>query len=105
MEPKGYARKEVLSDGSIRYYNAEGKLHREDGPAVEHPDGYCGWYRNGERHRLDGPAVEDADGTKAWYRNGKVHREDGPAVEYPNGSKEYWLSGKQVNHPAVNCGA
>lgn len=28
------------------------------------------WYRDGERHREDGPAIEYPDGTKFWYRNG-----------------------------------
>ena len=45
---------------------------------------------NGKLHREDGPAVEYTDGTKCWCRNGKRHREDGPAVEYANGYKE-WL--------------
>ena len=54
------------------------------------------WYLNGKLHREDGPAVEYPDGTKKWYRNGKCHREDGPAVEYPNGSKVWFLDGKNL---------
>ena len=52
------------------------------------------WFLNGKLHREDGPAVEWADGTKAWWLNGKLHREDGPAVEYANGSKFWYLNGK-----------
>ena len=52
---------------------------------------------NGKLHREDGPAVEYANGSKAWYLNGKLHREDGPAVEYSNGDKEWWIDG---NGPA-----
>ena len=40
-------------------------------------------YRNGKLHREDGPAIvrHDADGSYAEYhRDGKLHREDGPAV-------------------------
>ena len=30
---------------------------------------------NGKLHREDGPAVEDANGTKFWYLNGKEYTE------------------------------
>jgi hypothetical protein len=62
-------------------------FHREDGPAVEWPNGTKRWYLNGKLHREGGPAVEDANGTKFWYLNGKLHREDGPAVEYPTAQR------------------
>ena len=29
------------------------------------------WYRNGKLHHEDGPAVEWADGTRFWYLDGK----------------------------------
>ena len=29
------------------------------------------WYLNGKLHREDGPAIEWSDGTKEWYLNGK----------------------------------
>ena len=45
-------------------------------------------------HREDGPAIECPNGTKAWYQNGKYHRTDGPAIIYWNGKKEYWLYDK-----------
>ena len=53
------------------YRNSNGKLHREDGPAVEYIDGDKKWYLNGKLHREDGPAVEDTDGNKEWWLNGK----------------------------------
>ncbi len=28
------------------------------------------WYRNGKLHREDGPAIEEADGSKEWFLNG-----------------------------------
>jgi hypothetical protein len=43
------------------------------------------WYLNGKLHREDGPAVEYANGDKDWYLNDKRHREDGPAIEYADG--------------------
>ena len=51
-------------DGTIKYTFADGTLHREDGPAVIHPDG-----------------------DKYWYQYGKLHRDDGPAIEYSNGAE------------------
>lgn len=68
------------------------KLHREDGPAVEHANGDKFWYLNGKAHRVDGPAVEHANGDKFWKLNDKLHRVDGPAVEYANGCKYWYLN-------------
>ena len=59
----------VLGDTTI-YRNAEGQLHREEGPAYIEHSGY-----------------------KAWWINGLRHREDGPAVVYANGRVEYWVNG------------
>ena len=60
----------VMSNGTIKYFNDEGKLHREDGPAVIYPDGTKFWYVNGHRHRLDGPAIIRPY-QKRWYVNGQ----------------------------------
>ena len=54
------------------------------------------WYLNGKLHREDGPAVEYADGSKSWCLNGKLHREDGPAIEWANGDKWWYLNGEKV---------
>ena len=54
------------------------------------------WYLNGKLHREDGPALEE-DGIKYWYLNGKLHREDGPAIENPYGPKSWWLNGIQYS--------
>jgi hypothetical protein len=80
-------------NGTKTWY-LKGKLHREDGPAVEYAGGNKSWYLNGKRNREDGPAVESPDGYKSWSLNGKRHREDGPAIEWPNGYKEWYLNGK-----------
>jgi len=66
---------EVYADGDKHWY-LNGKLHREDGPAVERRDGTKFWFLNGERHREDGPAREYSDGYKAWYLNGERLTED-----------------------------
>jgi hypothetical protein len=85
----------VYSSGEIRWY-LNGKLHREDGPAVEGFDGTKEWWLNGRRHREGGPAVEYSDGTKEWWINSQLHREDGPAVEYSRGRKEWYLNDRRL---------
>lgn len=72
----------------------EGKLHRDDGPAVEDADGHKFWYKENKLHRDDGPVIEWSDGEKNWYKEGKLHREDGPAIERADGTKEYYLNDK-----------
>jgi hypothetical protein len=60
-----------MNDKVIKYRNAEGKLHRTDGPAAEYPNGSEFWYIEGKYHRTDGPAIEFADGDKYWFKDGK----------------------------------
>ena len=88
---------------TIRWYNEQGKLHREDGPAVESANGTKVWYRNDRRHREDGPAVECANGDKFWYRNGQRHREDGPAIEYADGRKYWYINDKELTETEFNA--
>ena len=61
-----------------------------------HNSGDKAWYLNGKLHREDGAAVEHADGYKAWFLNDKLHREDGPACEYVSGTKLWYLNGKHL---------
>jgi hypothetical protein len=92
----------VKTSQGIEWYK-DGKLHREDGPAVEWADGDKVWYKNGQLHREDGPAVEDPNGVKEWWLNGRRHRRGGPAVEWEDGSKEWWINGERHREggPAV----
>jgi len=101
----------------IHEYKVDGKLHREDGPALITDDGYQSWYKNGKWHRADGPACIwpdgtqqwcrngklhrendpahiGADGKQYWYKNGKCHREDGPAIIYASGAQSWWINDK-----------
>jgi hypothetical protein len=84
----------ILPDGTRKWF-LNGKLHRQDGPAVERADGSRAWCLNGQLHRQDGPAIEYPNGSREWYLNGKLHRQDGPAIEYPNRSREWWLNGRK----------
>ena len=85
-----------------RWY-LKGKLHREDGPAVENANGTKHWYLKGKFHREDGPAVEETDGTKWWYLNDKLHREDGPAIEETDGTKWWYLNGNELTEKEFNA--
>lgn len=88
--------------GTIRWYNENNELHREDGPAIEWFNGSKSWYLNGNLHREDGPAAEYSDGYKAWFLNGKRHREDGPAIECSNGDKAWYIKDKQLTEEEFN---
>jgi hypothetical protein len=82
--------------GARSWRNAQGKLHRTGGPAVEWADGHRSWYVNGQLHRVDGPAVEFGADHRYWYMNGQLHREDGPAIEAPPGLRHWYLNGQQL---------
>ena len=61
----------ILTNGfGDRFYYANNKLHREDGPAIEWANGDKSWYKNGDPHRVDGPSIEHNNGAKRWWLNG-----------------------------------
>ena len=64
----------VAPDGTRKYYNSAGKLHCEEGPAVEYAGGSKEWWQNGLRHCDTGPAVEWANTTE-WWLNGTSYTE------------------------------
>lgn len=88
------------------YHDAEGRLHRDDGPALIKPNGSSEWYQHGLLHRVGGPAAEYRE-MRCWYKNGKLHREDGPALEglegQQAGRKEWYIEGRlhRKDGPAV----
>ena len=92
----------VESNGTTRWYNENGQLHREDGPAIEWADGDKEWCINGQYHREDGPAREWADGDKSWWIQGQLHREDGPAIEHNDGSKAWYINGEELTEEEFN---
>lgn len=77
-----------------KHWYLNGKLHREDGPAIERANGAKEWYLNGLLHRVNGPAIELDNGSNYWYLSGRRHRVNGPAVELSNGEKQWYLNGK-----------
>ena len=61
----------VFENGTIEWYDLEGRLHKEDGPAVVSSDGFRAWHKHGELHRTDGAAVSYSDGSEEWFIDGK----------------------------------
>ena len=75
--------------GTIKHFQ-NGKLHREDGPAIIRPD-----HRPSNTMSLS----RGATAIEEWYKNGKRHREDGPALTWSCGKtiqEEYWNNGKRT---------
>lgn len=54
-------------DGVTRFFDDDGELHRDDGPAVEYASGSQEYWRHGKLHRDGGPALVYADGSEEWY--------------------------------------
>ena len=52
-----------------KYWYLNGRLHREDGPAIEYTNGESHWVVHSKSHRLDGPAVILANGETKWFIN------------------------------------
>ena len=77
-------RYEVTVDeyGTVRFY-------KPGTPSFHHLDGRV----DGKLHRLDGPAVQHTTGAKFWYVDGKLHRTDGPAAEWAGGTKYWFING------------
>jgi hypothetical protein len=78
---------------TVSIWCANGEIHRDTGPAIEHTNGTKEWWSRNIRHRVSGPAIEHFCGRKEWYLNGFRHRTDGPAVESPTGTIEWWVNG------------
>lgn len=99
----------VWDNGNKNWYFND-KLHRDNGPALEHTASGGGneWYNNGKLHRHDGPAIDHPIDGKYWYTNGKLHRTNGPAIERTTGIdtgfqiKEWYLDG--LRHRDANSG-
>jgi hypothetical protein len=65
----------VTSGGSIVYRANDGSYHREDGPAIETPEGHLEYWVYGKLHREDGPAIFSGNNPKnnnykTWFYKG-----------------------------------
>jgi len=86
-----------INETGVKCWYQNGKRHRDDGPAVEHPTGIKVWWVNGKLHREDGPAYEGMNGYQEWWINGRLHRLDGPAYEGIDNIKYWYYEGKRIN--------
>ena len=84
-------------DGTVRWKNKSGRLHRTNGPAVEGRDGHREWWVHGLQHRDDGPAIIYSGGDQIWYNRGQYHRVDGPAIDFANGHKVWYRFGRKID--------
>jgi hypothetical protein len=95
-----------VGQAGVKYYyndRAMTILHREDGPAVDNPNGDKYWYINNQLHRKGGPAIALANGCEKWYWHGKLHRKGGPAITFPSGATQYWFENQlhREDGPAI----
>ena len=64
---------ETDKDGN-KWWSLNGKLHREDGPAIIRINGIKEYYIHNKRHRFDGPAWISSVSSfrNEWFINGKL---------------------------------
>jgi hypothetical protein len=86
------------------YRDEDGRLHREEGPALVHANGSVKWYRHGRRHREGAPACVYVNGTRKWYEDGLRHRDGGPAATYPDGRRIWFERGVKIRQERVEAG-
>ena len=61
----------IKYQNKTEYRNKQAQLHRTDGPAVIHSNGWQEYWQNGKKHRTNGPAVIESNGYQEYYLNGK----------------------------------
>lgn len=62
----------VVDSRGIVCWCKDGKIHRDDGPAIFFIGGVTQWFHEGKRHRADGPSWLDAAGRPlGWFVNGE----------------------------------
>lgn len=79
------------------YYDANGWVHRADGPAILMANGTQVWMHRGVVHRKDGPAVILPDGSMVWMQFGQLHRDGGPAIEWSDGTRAWYRDGCPID--------
>ena len=79
---------ECLRTGSFVYYENGMKHRHGDKPACINGD-HIEYWVNGKLDRENGPAIENSL-TKIWYVKGKRHRTDGPAYIHKHGLEQWF---------------
>lgn len=83
----------------VKKYNLEIKVPQKDGSSITYDDRIIYKNADGKYHRDGGPAYI-TPANKYWMKNGEYHREDGPAWE--GDSTEWWINGKQLSKEEYN---
>lgn len=69
--------KVVIKNGWEYWYNEAGEFHRNGGPAASRPlTGFNAYYQDGKLHREDGPAITYSDGRGYYYLRGKEYTKE-----------------------------
>ena len=92
-----FAHKPHSEAGSVSLAPARMKSSRHAGPGQSE-----GWFnREGNLHREGGPAATWLGGSQAFYRDGDLHRDpsEGPALTWRDGHSEYWVHGERIADP------
>lgn len=66
---------------------------------IANPLGSTAWIKDGKVSRDNGPAVEFINGTEWYMKDGQFHRLDGPAITWADRTEnryEYWVNGRQL---------
>jgi hypothetical protein len=94
----------IITEHGGQEWKLNGKLHRNNAPAIIASDGMQIWIRHGKWHRDDGPAVIGADGSQIWYINDQRHRVGAPAIVRPNGEQQ-WFQRNRLYRPPFPDGS
>jgi hypothetical protein len=94
--------KNTLENGTVKYLNKDGLLHKEDGPAIIWNDGSVEWFFDGRRHREDGPALILNNKSEFWYNRDRLHRMDGPSIIWNDGESSYYYFGEECTEKEYN---
>lgn len=91
---------EETESGIRMWYNEDGILHRDDGPALM-TDCYAAWYDNGKFSRKNGqPARIFFSGEMEWREDGVFHRDhDLPACMIKTHIQTFWTKGREYVIP------
>jgi hypothetical protein len=90
---------------SQRWFDEQGLLHRENGPAVEYADGGGEWWIHGHRQTKNGQStIVTPCGTQIWVIDDQLHRDQEPAIIGVANRQEWWVHGhrsRENNQPAI----
>jgi hypothetical protein len=94
----------TIDEHGVREWRGpDGKLHRDDGPAIEYQDGAADWFHHGALTKKlypTGTVVfyrDIADGFEEDERLVVKHRVDGPAVIRWEGLELWFVEDKQID--------